>query len=114
MKRLVFLAIVIASLLLIQSLIRSIYTLWQKQALLVEAQKELEAQKRENQDIKHKLELAQTSGFIEQEARNKLFLLKPGESSVMIDKLAMLRIIEKKTKQQQEKPNWQQWWELFF
>ncbi len=114
MKRLVFLASVIFFLFIIQNLVRSIYTLWQKHDLVVRAQQELEAQKKENQEIKEKLRIVETQEFVEQEARNKLFLARPGETSMIIDQSLIASSSGIKTGQKEEKANWQQWLELFF
>ncbi len=116
MKRLVFIAILIVSVFIIQNLVRSIFTLWQKHDLLVKAEKELALEKKKNQEIKHDLAMTQSADFIEKEARNKLFLVKPGESKVLIDEQLLKKAMEasKQAKQEAQKPNWQQWWELFF
>lgn len=114
MKRTIFLAVIVVSLFIIYSLIHSIYTLWQKQSLLVRAQKELESEKQENKRIKQNLSLAETPIFIEQEARNKLFLVKPGESSVVLDEKAIASALKKTAEHKVDKSYFQQWLELFF
>ena len=116
MKRIVFVSIIAASLFIIYNLAHSIYTLWHKQGLLAKAQKELEGQRQENQQLKQQLTDVQNPDFIEKEARNKLFLVKPGESSVVIDENLLKAALDKsKIKQkEQSKPYFQQWWELFF
>lgn len=59
--------------------------------------------------------IVEDEGFVEQEARNKLFLQKPGESRVIVDKRLIEAILGKKTAvKEEQKPSWQKWWELFF
>lgn len=112
MKKAVFILIVIVCILIINSLIRSIYDLWSKQDLLVSAQKELEAEKLKNAKLKGELSYVQSDQFIEETAHNKLFLVKPGEQQVLIAKDL---ISENEAKKREEKiPNWQKWLQLFF
>lgn len=84
MKKIVFFTIIIVSFLVINSLIQSIYTLWQKQDLLISAQKDLEKAQKENLSLKKSLSESKSSEFIEEEARNKLFLVQPGEKPIVI------------------------------
>lgn len=112
MKKAVFILIVIVCLLIINSLIRSIYDLWSKQDLLVSAQKELEAEKLKNAKLKGELSYAESGQFIEETAHNKLFLVKPGQQQVLISK----DLIDKDNKEKARAniPNWQKWINLFF
>lgn len=114
MKRIIFLASLIASLFVLNSLVRSTSSLWQKQEFLVKAQKELERKKAENEELKKRLSQVQSQEFIEKEARNKLFLVRPGESQVLIPEDLLKASESAKGKSKDQKPNWQKWWELFF
>lgn len=110
MKRVIFFIILIISLLIIKNLVFSIYNLWQKQDLIFGAQKELEKEKEENKTLKSKLTYASSNEFIEEEARNKLFLVKTGEKEVVLPPLSLQT--EKKVSAQNQ--NWQKWIELLF
>lgn len=112
MKKAIFILIVIVLMVIINSLIHSIYDLWHKQDLLVSAQKTLDAEKLKNQKLKAGLYQAQSVQFIEEEAHNKLFMVKPGEQEVLISQ----DILDKnKAKiKAQNLPNWQKWMNLFF
>lgn len=112
MKKAVFILIVIVMLLIINSLARSIFELWGKQDLLTSAQKELDAQKLKNQKLKAELSYTQTSQFIDEQAHNKLFLVKPGEQQVLISKDLINKT--QAEKQKENVPNWQKWLNLFF
>lgn len=114
MKRALFLITIIASFFVINNLVRSIYTLWGKQDLMVKAKKDLEDRKKENEELKKRLAVVQSEQFIEEEARNKLFMVKPGESRVIIPDELLKASESAKNKKEDQKPNWQKWWELFF
>lgn len=116
MKKVIFLVIVVGLLIIINNQARSIYNLWQKKDSVFNAQKELEYLRLENKKLKSELSYAKTYEFIEKEARNKLFWVKEGEEQILIPE----EVLEKKSSEEKEreikpeKPNWQQWWELFF
>lgn len=113
-KKIVFFVILIASVIIINNLVQSIYTLWQKKNLVVKAQLELEKEKKENQELKEKLAQVKQPQFIEKEARNKLFLAKPGEGVIVIPTGAIKPSPSIQQKPKDTRPNWQKWWETFF
>jgi cell division protein FtsB len=109
-KKILFFLAIATCLVVINGLVRSIYDLWHKQDLVVKAQKNLEEERKENKRLKSQLKYVASNQFIEEEARNKLFMVKPGESGVIIPS----SLIQKK----EEKvivvlPNWQKWINLF-
>lgn len=111
MKRLVSIIIIIASVLIIFSLLKSIYTLWKKQDLVIAMRVKLENEKKENQKLSQQLEIVKKPEYIEEQARNKLFLSKPQEAEVLLGEI--------KDKKQGEKPsqkrsNWRRWVTFFF
>ena len=111
MKKAIFILIVLVLLFIINGLAHSIYDLWHKQDLLTTAQRELSIEKMENQKLKGELSYVKNQSFIEEQARNKLFLVKPGEQEVLISP----DLGQKQAKQQaQNIPNWQKWLALFF
>lgn len=112
MKKISFVVIIIISVFIINSLTRSIYDLWKKQDLIVRARQELSKEKEENQRLKSQLSLVGNDQFIEEEARNKLFLVKPGEQEVIIPK--ELQDADKSAQNKDNAPNWKKWWNLFF
>ncbi len=111
MKRFLFMAILIVSLVIIRNLVTSIYNLWQKQYLIVSAQKELEVEKKKSLELKKKLVYAESTAFIEEQARNKLFLSKPGEKEIILSNISKS---DNSSKNKENDPNWKKWWELFF
>jgi cell division protein FtsB len=113
-KKIVFLVVVISSLFIINSLVRSIYSLWQKQHLVVSAREELAEEKRTNQKLKKDLSLVTKPEFIEEEARDKLFLAKPGEKVVVMPSVAPEASPSVSITPVDTRPYWRQWWEMFF
>jgi len=114
MKKILFFAVLIASVFVINNLSRSIYTLSQKQDLIVDTERELIKQKQENEKLKSKLVFVESEEFIEEVARNKLLLVKPGEQEVLIPQDLIVRTGSPSANLQKEEPNWKRWWELFF
>jgi cell division protein FtsB len=112
MKRIGFVLLVIVLLLIINGLIHSIFDLWQKQDLLTSAQKELNLEQLKNTKLKSDLSYAQSQQFIDEEARNKLFLAKPGEQQIFIS--SDLVSANKEATRSENLPNWQKWLHLFF
>lgn len=113
MKKILFIIVLIFSFFIIKNFIFSIYDLWQKRGLVEQAQKELEREKQKNQEFKNMLFKTQTSQFIEEQARDKLLMVKEGEQKVIISK-ELIASQAALTKTKVEEPNWQKWWKLFF
>lgn len=107
-------AVIIGLLLVINNQIRSIYDLWQKKDLVFNAQKELEYLKEENKKLEGELSYAQTDEFVEQTARDKLLWIKEGEQQVLFPEEIIQQDRLKNQTLKEERPNWQQWWEMFF
>lgn len=110
MKRILYLIVVVGLILVNNSLIHSIIELWNKQNVVKDAQIKLEVEKSENAKLKKQLSYVGTNAFIENEARDKLFLVRPGESEVLISKDLLL---DKPNFAQPPKPVWQQWVDVF-
>lgn len=113
LKKIVFFSIILASIIIINNFIHSIYSLWQKKDLVVKAKEDLVQEKQDNTTLKKKLAVANNPQFVEEEARNKLFLAKPGEGVIIMpapdDKKP-----SSEAKPPDTRPNWQKWWDVFF
>jgi hypothetical protein len=79
-----------------------------------QAQSELEKEKKENQTLKKKLAESKKTQFVEEEARNKLFLAKPGEGVLVIPSQYLHASSSGVKKIADTRPNWQKWWDTFF
>lgn len=114
MKKIAFFVILIFSLFIINNFLHSIYALWQKQDLITQARKELGKARTEHKKLQSELRtINEDPNFVEKEARNKLFLVKPGEQVIVLPELSRTTEV-KKTVAKQKLPVWQQWYTLFF
>jgi len=113
MKRISFLIIILILVFIILRLVTSIYALWHKQDLLTNAKETLQQATQENGALHKELLRVNSSQFVDQEARDKLLLIKPGESDVLIDQ-NLLQASNSAQKKESAKPYWQQWVDLFF
>ena len=109
-KKILFLVAIIVCLIIINGLLHSIYNLWQKQDLVVKAKEELNREILANQELRVQLSYVKSDQFIEQEARNKLFMVKEGENSVIVPPDL---IKKKEEKKEIVLAPWQQWINLF-
>lgn len=112
-KKLIFIALIVASLWIINDLVHSIYSLWQKKDLVSKARIELQHERKENDELKKRLEAVKNPGFVEEEARNKLFMARPGEGIVIIPKNAY-PVTDVPKPKKDSRTNWEKWWNLFF
>jgi cell division protein FtsB len=113
-KKITFFTIIVILLLTINDLIHSIYTIWQKQDLIIQTQKNLTAEKNENQELKKEITQVNQPQFLETQARDKLLLTKPGESVVIMPRDELGASTEATPKQVDMRPNWKKWWDIFF
>ena len=114
MKKISFIIAIVVFLIIINNLVRSIYSIWQKKDLAIDAQRELSFHKEENVRLKSELSYVQTQEFIEREARDKLFMGKPKESIVIGSQDEASEGKNLSNDKKEDKPNWKKWIELFF
>jgi cell division protein FtsB len=102
----------IVSLFLSLGLLRSIVDHWQKRNIVVERQEALKREQERNSELISRLEEATSSAFIEKEAREKLGLVKEGDTIVLLDTSQEAQLTIPRMKDLT--PNWKKWWKLFF
>ena len=109
MRKYIYIALIVFLLLIINGLAHSIYDLWSKKDLITTAQKKLTDEKLRNQKLKGELSYVQTREFVEEQARDSLFLSKPNEKEIIIP-------IASKSAEKKEpsKSNLQKWFDLFW
>lgn len=113
-NRVLRMAIILIGIGLVISLSRSIFKLLQAADRLKLAEQELAQLEKEHQSLVEQKEYYQSEEFIEQEARNKLNMARPGEAVVVLPPNVGELLGETETKSVPETPNWKMWWELFF
>lgn len=111
MKRIIFIILVIFLVGIIVNLSISIATLWSKKDLLTTASQQLAKERKDNAALQKELKRVEDPSFVEEEARDKLFLGKPGDVLVLIPTASPSATGQSTGN---NKPIWQQWWELFF
>lgn len=112
MKKIGFLIIIIIAIAVISNSLSSIYILLSKKNVIIKAQHELGRQEKENASLKKELNQTKTVQFVEAEARNKLFLVKPGEETILLPSPTP-QLSGKPQDQEKPIPDWQQWLQLF-
>lgn len=106
--------IVIISLMVIVAFAHSTYTFWKRRDIVGIQQQKLKELESEHERLNKALTEAQTPEFIERVAREKLGLIKPGETVVILASEATRSADPIKEPQDERKPSWRLWWELFF
>lgn len=102
----------VIELVVIVSLVGSIITLAKKKDVVGERALVLLRVTEENERLKRVLAEAQSTTFVEKEARNKLGLVKTGESVVLLGKRESTP--SDLLKGQAAISRWGEWWQLFF
>lgn len=118
---LIYLILLLFGVYLIISLTQSIYSLTSKNDELEKANQKVEAELRKNSQLISQLSQSSDKKFIEQQAREKLGMSKPGETIVVVPEGAVSQIASISASlsasfydRGDETPNWQKWWNLFF
>lgn len=93
-------------------IVRSVYTLSQKRGIITERQQVLAELTAKNRQLQEELKEATSPSFIEQAARDKLGLVREGETVIIMDKTRVANSND--TENPLELPSWKQWWRLFF
>jgi len=103
--------LIVVSAFLILSLGSSVTDLWSRRDILTIRQAKLSELQKENGILKKKLQEVETPGFVEREARERLGLSKP-EETVVILKDPQMEV--RPASEEDIRPHWKQWWEVFF
>jgi cell division protein DivIC len=106
-RAIVFIACVVIG----TGILRSISTLSQKKGIFAERQQVLTLLTEKNRQLQEDLREATSAAFVEQAARDKLGLVREGETVVIMDKSQGANSNKATV---QELPPWKQWWQLFF
>jgi len=99
---------------LIFNLSRDISRLAKASGQIKLAQDELAQAKSRNTKLLQQKKYYNSAEFIEEEARNKLNMARPGETIVILPKNLKKLVNGDQKKTSPPLPNWQKWWQLFF
>ena len=111
MKKLLVIFVILTLLFLIRNTFFSIVEVLNNGDAAGTLKKELEGEKKKNEFLTQRLFYVKTNGFVEEEARRKLGLVKQGEHTVIAPSAPTK---EEKTVEIDTRPNWEKWWSLFF
>jgi cell division protein FtsB len=114
MKKIFYLLVILASIFISNNLIRSIHNLYQKQDLVTDAREELAKEKNEYERLKDQLDRVKRQDFVEEEARNKLFLVQPGEQIVLVPHEILIATSGAESTRKTAVPHWKEWFNYFF
>ncbi len=114
MKKIFYILIIIASIYISNNLIQSIYNLLQKKDLVTQARSELSQERNEYEKLKDQLQRVNRVDFIEEEARNKLFMVQPGEQIVLVPREVLQTSDKDEERIIATTPNWKKWIDYFF
>ena len=111
MKKLLPIIAIIILLIVIKNNVSSIFRTLEDDNTAENLKEKLISEQKKNQFLKEHLFYVKTDQFVEEEAREKLLMSRPGEYIVLAPTSTPLNQekIEINTN-----PNWRKWWELFF
>lgn len=113
-KRIISFTILIIGISLIIKLCGDIFRLLKAGDQVRLAEEKIERLEKERQQLLEKKQYYQSEEFIEEEARNKLGLSRPGETVVILPPNVSQILGREEEKPAEEIPNWKKWLKLFF
>lgn len=115
-KKISFTAIILISVFIAYNLIIQIFQALHSGDRLSLATEILYKLEVENKRLKERLEQTKTDEFIVEQARNKLGLVKKGETLIVIpeDKINQVLSASQSAKEEERLPNWVGWFRLFW
>ena len=116
MRKFTYIVAIFFGVYLIVSLVQTLTSLLRQRENIEKLRESLSLEKKRHEELSLKKKYVESPEFIEREAREKLLLGKPGETRVIIDGERLLETLGTTSAalEQETKPNWQKWWELFF
>ena len=115
-RRLYQIAVILASLFIIQGLSRGLIELSAQDRRVGKAKQELAKLTEQERELRKQLEYFQSDEYVEKIARDKLLLAKPGETVLLLPKSQTQNNQQLTISNQQsfdDLPNWQKWAKLF-
>jgi len=102
---------------MIISLSRSVVDLWERRKIVKEEKERLVQVEKKHEDLTEKLNMVQTSAFVEKEARERLGMAKAGDTVIIMDTNSTFPKEREgilSTDPSGQIPNWKRWWQIFF
>lgn len=114
MKKLLVIFTIIICLIAINNLAHSIMQTWEQQSYLVNAQNSLKQEQLHHAQLEQQLQKVSQKDFVEEQARDKLLLVKPGENLVLVPSGMISPSLDKTEQPAVQEPHWKEWWNYFF
>ncbi len=96
------------------SLVREVMRKMEIKQEIKKLEEKISSLESDNRELESLIQYLQTEEFIEEEARAKLSLKKPGEKVVAVPENLEVNSNEQQLSSQEELSNWQLWWKYFF
>jgi len=106
--------IILISSIVIVVLYRSVADLWNRRTIVEERKHTLETLQEKEKSLENKYEKTKTKEFVEREARERLGLMKEGESIILLPEQTGENSPEDVLKEVQQEQNWKRWWLAFY
>ncbi|MDO8269428.1 MAG: septum formation initiator family protein [Candidatus Levybacteria bacterium] len=110
-KTVILLIIIVVLLLVIKNIVASIISLRQNSQIVTSLKQQEILEKEKKRFLQQQFYYVTTPQFIENEAREKLGMVKPGEHIVLAPPPSEP---QKQPDTTDYSPNWKKWWRLFF
>lgn len=92
---------------------KSVLSLWGASSRIENAQRNLTAARKENNELKKRLAYVKSREYLEKEARDRLNLSKEGETVVVLPSVIPLLKTQEAPLLKDDIPNWKKWYRLF-
>jgi cell division protein DivIC len=115
-KTIIYLGVILIAGIICINLVRSIAENLKQNNIITRQYQALETEKKHNRELKNQLREATGAAFVEKEARNKLGLVKPGETVVLLphEESKGINAINTQDTTTDAISRWRKWWNLFF
>jgi len=113
-KRLLRIIIIFLGVILIGKFTKDLRRLLSATQQIKKAEERVAKLEEQRKQLSEKYQYYQTPEFIEEEARNKLNMAKPGETIVILPNNLNELLNHRQKFQENSLPNWRKWWKLFF
>ena len=113
MKKILAIGFLIFEAYIVISFSHSVWDLYSKQGEIKHTEDRVDSLARENNKLKSELNYVRTDAYVEKTAREKLNLVREGETIVVIPD-SVLKAATASSQPTPIPPNWEQWMRLFF
>jgi len=108
-KRLISILFLLIGIFLLGNLAQGIFDAWRGRERIQKMRQDLQEIARENETLQQEIQYYQSDEFVEKEAREKLNLVRPGETVIIVPEEALKKEESERIKQTRAEPVWSQW-----